>query len=106
MNDWIGLGIILLIVVGGFYAIVRANEPRSLTEEEFQRRAHESRGLLGAGLGALQTALDPAKERAEAVQQDFRQGLYDGEQESGDGNDTAPDATENTTPADREERDA
>ena len=92
MNDWIGLGIIVLIVAGGFYALMRANEPHPLTEEEFQKRAHESRGLAGAGFSALQQMLDPATERAEAVVQDMRQGYYDGEQESGDGNDTMPDA--------------
>jgi hypothetical protein len=90
MNDWIGLGIIILVIGGGLYALMRANEPRPLTEEEFQRRAHESRGLAGAGFSALQQILDPATERAEAVIQDMRQGYLDGEQESGDGNDTMP----------------
>ncbi|HEV7843848.1 MAG TPA: hypothetical protein VGO69_09125 [Pyrinomonadaceae bacterium] len=91
MNDWIGLGLIILLVCGGFYALMRANEPRPpLTEEEFQKRAHESRGLAGAGMSALQQVLDPATERAEAVIQDMRQGYLDGEQESGDDNDTTP----------------
>lgn len=96
MNDWIGLGIIMLIVVGGFYALLRVNEPRPLSEEEFERRAHESRGLAGAGFSALQQILDPATERAEAVIQDMRQGYYDGEQESGDGNDTTGEDKEKT----------
>jgi hypothetical protein len=94
MSDWIGLGIIILVVVGGFYALMRANEPKPLTEEEFQRRANESRGLAGAGFSALQQALDPATERAEAVIQDMRQGYYEGEQESGDDNDTSPEESE------------
>ena len=95
MNDWIGLGVIVLIVVGGFYALVRANDPRPpLTEEEFERRAAESRGMLGASINALDKIINPATERAEAVQQDFRQGFYDGEQESGDGNDTTPEDME------------
>ena len=94
MNDWIGLGIIILLVGGGFYALMRVNEPRPLTEEEFEKRAHESRGLAGAGFSALQQMLDPATERAEAVIQDMRQGYYDGEQESGDGNDTTPEDKE------------
>ncbi len=86
MIDWIGLGVILLLLVGGIYALVRANEPRTpLTEEEFEMRAHESRGLMGAGVMALQKLLDPAVEKAAAVQEDFRQGYLDGEQESGEG---------------------
>jgi len=40
--------------------------------------------LLGAGLVGLQKALDPAMEKAVEVQEDFREGRYDGEQESGD----------------------
>lgn len=94
MNDWIGLGIIILVVGGGLYALMLANEPRPLTEEEFQKRAHESRGLVGAGFSALQQMLDPATERAEAVIQDMRQGYLDSEQESGDGNDTTPEDEE------------
>jgi hypothetical protein len=97
MNDWVGLGIIILLVGGGLYALMRANEPRApLTEEEFQKRAHESRGLAGAGFSALQQVLDPATERAEAVIQDMRQGYLDGEQESGDDNDTTPEENEKT----------
>jgi hypothetical protein len=95
MNDWIGLGIIMLLVGGGFYALMRANEPRPpLTEEEFERRAHENRGMMGTSMNALQQFFDPATKRAEAVIQDMRQGYYDGEQESGDGNDTTPEENE------------
>ena len=89
MNDWIGLAIIAVIVLGGFYALMRANEPRKpLTEEEFQKRASESASMLTAGLSGLQQILDPSAKKAQAVIEDMRQGYYDGEQESGDGNDT------------------
>lgn len=91
MNDWIGLVIILLIVGGGLYALMRANEPRPpLTEEEFQKRASESASFLGAGLNGLQQILDPSAKKAQAVIEDMRQGYYGGEQESGDDNDTTP----------------
>lgn len=108
MNDWIGLGLILLLLGGGFYALMRANEPRKpLTEEEFQKRASESASLMSAGLSGLQGMLDPSAKKAQAVIEDMRQGYYDGEQESGDDNDTAPDSSDDTTPADGEkERDA
>jgi hypothetical protein len=90
MNDWIGLGIIVVIVVGGFYALVRANEPRKpLTEEEFQKRADESASFLGAGVSGLQGMLDPSAKKAQEVIEDLRQGYYEGEQESGDDNDTS-----------------
>jgi hypothetical protein len=91
MNDWIGLGIILVIVGGGLYALMRANEPRKpLTEEEFQKRANESASMLSAGVSGLQGMLDPSAKKAQAVIEDMRQGYYDGEQESGDDNDTTP----------------
>src|SRR5215208_4550789 len=91
MHDSIGLGIILLIVVGGFYALMRTNEPRRpLTEEEFQKRASESASFLSSGLNGLQQVLDPSARKAQAVIEDMRQGYYDGEQESGDGHDTTP----------------
>lgn len=108
MNDWIGLGIILLLVGGGLYALMRANEPRKpLTEEEFQKRAAQSASLMSAGLSGLQGILDPSAKKAQAVIEDVRQGYYDGEQESGDGNDTTSDLSDDTTPADGEkERDA
>ena len=97
MNDWIGLGIILVIVGGGFYALMRANEPRKpLTEEEFQKRAGESASLLSAGISGLQGMLDPSAKKAQEVIEDMRQGYYEGEQESGDDSDT--------TPADEEEK--
>lgn len=88
MNDWIGLGIILLIVFGGLYLITRPQKP--LTEEEFEKRASEGAGLLGASLMGLQKALDPAAEKAAITLEDYKQGHLDGEQESGDGNDTTP----------------
>jgi hypothetical protein len=91
MSDWIGLGIILVIIVGGLYALMKANEPRKpLTEEEFQKRASESASLLSSGFSGLQQMLDPSAKKAQAVIEDMKQGYYDDEQESGDDNDTTP----------------
>jgi hypothetical protein len=87
MKDLIGLGFILLLVFGGLYLLTRPVKP--LTVEEFEKRANENTGMLGAGLMGLQKILDPAAEKAAIVQEDFRQGYLDGEQESGDGDDKA-----------------
>lgn len=95
MSDWIGLGFILLIVLGGLYLLVRPAKP--ITKEEFEKRAAEGPSLLSAGVMGLQKVLDPAVEKAAAVQEDFRQGYLDGEQESGDGNDTAPASDKNSS---------
>ena len=85
MKDLIGLAFILLIVFGGLYLLTRPT--KKLTTEEFERRAKEGAGMLGAGMMGLQKILDPAAEKAAIVLEDFRQGYLDGEQESGDDND-------------------
>jgi hypothetical protein len=92
MTDWIGLGFILLIVFGGLYLLMRPAKP--VTQEEHERRVQEGRGMLGASVMGLQKILDPASEKAAAVQEDFRQGYLDGEQESGEGDKTPPAAEE------------
>jgi hypothetical protein len=84
MNDWIGLGIIAFLVLCGIFALSRLSKPYDVSVEEFERRAQEGPGLLGAGLVGIQKALDPAMQKAVEVQEDLRAGRYDGEQESGD----------------------
>ena len=103
MTDWIGLGFILLIVLGGLYLLARPAKP--ITQEEFEKRAAEGPSLLSAGVMGLQKILDPAQEKAVAAQQDFRAGHLEGEQESGDDNDTTP-ATEQMNANTKEEDDA
>ena len=84
MNDWIGLGVIAIVILLGIFGLSRLSKPYDVSTEEFERRAQEGPGLLGAGLVGIQKALDPAMERAVEVQEDLRQGRFDGEQESGD----------------------
>jgi hypothetical protein len=103
MSDWIGLGFILVIVLGGIYLLTRPQKP--ITREEFEKRAAEAPSLLSAGVMGLQKILDPAVEKAVAAQEDLRQGYLDGEQESGDGLDTSP-ASEELRSSTKEEGDA
>lgn len=84
MSDWIGLAIIGFLVLCGLFGLSRLGKPYEVTPEEFERRAQEGPGLLGAGLVGLQKALDPAMEKAVEVQEDLKQGRYDGEQGSGE----------------------
>ena len=93
MSNWIGLGIILFIVACALFGLSQLGKPYDITVEEYERRAQEGPGLLGAGLVGIQKALDPAVEKAAEVQEDLRQGRYDGEQESGD----PPETDEQTT---------
>ena len=84
MSDWIGLLVIGLLVLCGIFGLTRLSKPYDVTPEEFERRAQEGPGLLGAGLIGIQKALDPAVEKAAIVQEDLKQGRYDGEQGSGE----------------------
>ena len=83
MSDWIGLAIIGFLILCGLFAISRLSKPYDVSTEEFERRAQEGPGLLGASLIGLQSALDPSKQKAVEVIEDLKQGRYDGEQESG-----------------------
>jgi hypothetical protein len=85
MSDWIGLGFIVLLVIGAIVGLSVLGKPYEVTREEFDKRAHEAQGMMGAGLMGLQKFLDPAQEKAIAAQEDFKQGYLDGEQESGEG---------------------
>ncbi|HZE71768.1 MAG TPA: hypothetical protein VE135_19850 [Pyrinomonadaceae bacterium] len=85
MNDLIGLLIIGFLVACGLFGLAKLSKPYEVTPEEFEKRAQEGPGLLGAGLIEIQKLLDPAVEKAAEVQQELKQGRYDGEQGSGDG---------------------
>lgn len=84
MNELIGLSIIGVLVLCGLFGLSRLSKPYDVSAEEFERRAQEGPGLLGAGLVGLQKALDPAMERAVEVQEDLKQGRYDAEEGSGE----------------------
>lgn len=84
MSDWIGLGVVVFLVLCGLLALSQLGKPYNVSTEEFERRAQEGPGLLGAGLVGLQKALDPAMEKAVVAQEDLKRGLYDSEDDSGD----------------------
>jgi hypothetical protein len=84
MKDWIGLAVIVFLVVCGLLALSLLGKPYNVSTEEFEKRAKEGPGLLGAGLVGIQKALDPAAKRAVEAQEDFKRGRYNKEDESGD----------------------
>lgn len=84
MSDWIGLAVIGFLILCGLFGLSRLSKPYDISTEEFERRAQEGPGLLGAGLVGLQKALDPAMQKAVEAQEDLRDGRYNKEQESGD----------------------
>ena len=81
--DWIGLGIIALVIIGGLLLLNQITKPYDVkTEEEFQRR--KQMGARTTGLMGLQQILDPAAKKSVEVQQDLRRGIYDDEEEPDD----------------------
>lgn len=84
MNDVIGIGFIALLVLGAVVGLLQLSKPYNVSNDEFEKRAHEAPSLISAGMSGLQKILDPAAGKAMEVQEDFKQGYYNGEQESGD----------------------
>jgi hypothetical protein len=85
MNDLIGIGFLALLVLAALFGLIHLSKPYDVSTEEFEKRAHEAPSLISAGMSGLQKILDPAAGKAMEVQEDFKQGYYNGEQESGDG---------------------
>jgi hypothetical protein len=82
-SEWIGIGIIALVIVGGLVLLNHITKPYDVKdEEEFQRRRRE--GGRATGLMGLQGILDPAFKKSVEVQQDLRHGIYDDEEEPDD----------------------
>ena len=109
MGDWLGLGVITLVLLGGFAGLVRLGTPRPpLSKEEFERRAAEGRGYMSAGvmagMHALQKLLNPKAAEAVEVERDLRAGYYDEQQAKGDGDEPGAGGAESQT--DKEGTDA
>ena len=89
MSDWLGLGLIVLIVLGALCGMATLGKPYDVTPGEFEKRVEESRGMMrsgaAAGLHALQKLMNPRAAEAIEVQKDFRAGFYDDKEEVGEG---------------------
>jgi hypothetical protein len=82
MGDWIGLGVILLVVVGGLFGMARlGTPPKPLTPGEFEERIRQSHGTMSAGVAgmmyALQKLMNPKAAEAVEIMKDLRAGYYD-----------------------------
>ncbi|HEV2801326.1 MAG TPA: hypothetical protein VGW12_12555 [Pyrinomonadaceae bacterium] len=89
MNDWIGLAVIVLIILGGLFAAARlGTPPERISEEEFQRRVREG-AHTRAAMFALQQWLHPKAVKAVEVQQDLKHGYYNKKKIPGEGDDEA-----------------
>jgi len=106
MNDWIGLAVILLIILGGLFAAARLGAPpREISQEEFEQRVREG-AYTRAGMFALQQLLHPKAANAVEVQQDLKHGYYNKKKIPGEGDDPAEPVAGRPGASDIEERDA
>ena len=88
MGDVLGLLFFVSLVVGAFIGLKILSKQHKRTEVEFERGAAESSSLLGAGMNALQEALDPATARAKEVQTQMKEGRYGKKKREGKANGT------------------
>ena len=99
-GDWIGLGVIALVVVGGLIFLNHITKPYDVKdEEEFQRRRRQAG--RATGLMGLQGILDPAAKKSIEVQQDLRRGIYDDEEEPDDPPEAGAEAREEEKMSDK-----
>jgi hypothetical protein len=84
-GDWIGIGVIALVIVGVVILLNQITKPYDVKDEdEFERRRKQGAGMMTAGLMGLQQMLDPSATKAAEVQKDLRRGIYDDEEEPDD----------------------
>ena len=86
MGDLIGLLFFVLLIIGIIVGLKLLSKPQKRTAEDFERNVSESTSMLGAGVSALQEALDPAAAKAKEVQTQLKEGRYDKKQGEGKAN--------------------
>ena len=90
MGDWIGLGIIVLVVVGALVGLSFLGKTRKpLTPEEYEERVAEAKGTTRAaamaGMNALNKMINPKAVEAVEKQKDLQAGYYNDEEQKGEG---------------------
>ncbi|MBX3266775.1 MAG: hypothetical protein KF831_08735 [Acidobacteria bacterium] len=83
MGDWIGLGVIVLVIAGAYFGLRTLARPATRTVEEFERRAAESTSGVGASVNALQEILDPGSAKAKQVAVEMKEGTYQKKRQDG-----------------------
>ena len=76
MNDWIGLGFVVLLIVAAIIGLKVISKPRVSTSDDFERRASEEKTMVGASMSALQELMDPQEAKAREVIEQMKDGNY------------------------------
>ena len=95
MSDWIGFGIILLVVIGALIGMsYLGRKPKQLTVDEYEQRVADARGTTRAaalaGMNALNKMINPKAVEAVEKQKDLQAGYYNDEQTKGEGDGPDP----------------
>lgn len=110
MGDWIGLGIILLVVVGALVGMsYLGRKPKQMSVDEYEQRVAEARGTTRAaalaGMNALNKMINPKAVEAVEKQKDLQAGYYNDAETEGEGDGPDPE-DESNKPESEEENDA
>jgi hypothetical protein len=97
MQDWIGLGFFVLVIVGVIVGLKALSKPRVSTSDEFERRAAEEKTMLGASMNALQEIMDPAEAKAKEVIEQMKDGNFQKKKREGKADGDAETARERDT---------
>ena len=85
MSDWVGLGLLVLVVLGAVVGLSVLGKKRPpMTEEEFEERAAEGRGTTAGIASVLQKIYDPQAARGTEVVRELRAGRFDRKKKRGD----------------------
>ncbi len=76
MNDWIGLGFLILLIIGAIAGLKVLSKPATRTPQEFERNAAEGTTMLGASMNALQELLNPEEAKAKETITQMKEGRY------------------------------
>lgn len=86
MQDWIGLGFFVLLIIGIYVGIkLLGNQPKR-TVEDFERRIAEGSGTLNAGFNALNELLNPNEAKGKEVQIQLKEGRFNKKKREGKAN--------------------
>jgi len=86
MGDWAGSIFFILLAAGIIIGLKVLSRPQKRTTEEFERRAAEGTGGMGAFVNALQEAIDPAAAKSKEVVMQMKDGNYQKKKREGKAN--------------------
>jgi hypothetical protein len=76
MQDWIGLGFFVLLIIGVIVGLKILAKPQTRTAEEFERNAAENTTMMGSSMNALHELMNPEAAKAKETITQMKEGRY------------------------------